>query len=44
VTVINFNYDRTFEQFLFSRLQTNFDLDEEEAAKIVSEVVMTGPD
>ena len=31
VTIINFNYDRTIEHFLFNRLQTNLGLDREEA-------------
>lgn len=36
VTIINFNYDRTIEHFLFSRLQTNFGLNREEAGKALS--------
>jgi hypothetical protein len=33
VTIINFNYDRTIEHFLFNRLQTNLGLDREEAGQ-----------
>jgi hypothetical protein len=36
VTIVNFNYDRTIEHFLFSRLQTNFGLNREEAGKALS--------
>jgi hypothetical protein len=36
VTIINFNYDRAIEHFLFNRLQTNFGLDREEAGNALS--------
>jgi len=36
VTVINFNYDRTIEHFLYSRLQTNFGLDAQKAKAVLS--------
>jgi hypothetical protein len=34
VTIINFNYDRTIEHFLFNRLQTNFGLNGDEARRL----------
>jgi hypothetical protein len=36
VTIINFNYDRTIEHFLFNRLQINFGFDCKEAVKALS--------
>jgi hypothetical protein len=43
VTVINFNYDRTVEHFLFSRLQTNFGLSEDDARGAVASLDMIRP-
>jgi hypothetical protein len=43
VTMINFNYDRTVEYFLFSKLQTDFDLTEKEAAASISSLHMIRP-
>jgi hypothetical protein len=36
VTVINFNYDRTLEHYLYAALQTKFGLDEESAGQFLS--------
>jgi hypothetical protein len=36
VTIINFNYDRTLEHFLYSALQSDYDLSEPEARKALA--------
>ena len=36
VTVINFNYDRTLEHYLYAALQTKFDLDADSAGQFLS--------
>ena len=38
LSVITFNYDRSFEQFLFLGLQNSFGLDEEDAIELVESV------
>ena len=43
VTIINFNYDRTIEHFLVSRLRTNFNLDSNEASGVISNLKMVRP-
>jgi hypothetical protein len=43
VTVINFNYDRTVEHFLFSRLQTNFGLTGDEARSAIANLNIIRP-
>ncbi len=43
VTLINFNYDRTIEHFLYSRLQTNFGYTATEAIDAVSTLKMIRP-
>jgi hypothetical protein len=43
VTIINFNYDRIIEIYLFGRLQTQFGIEETEAAEIVSNLKIIRP-
>src|SRR5712692_7461207 len=43
VTLINFNYDRTIEHYLYSRLQTNFGFESIEAAEAISSLQMIRP-
>lgn len=43
VTIINFNYDRTVEHFLFSELQTAFKLDPEDVRQAVSGLKIIRP-
>jgi hypothetical protein len=43
VTIINFNYDRTVEHFLFSELQTAFKLESVEAQQAVSNLKTIRP-
>ena len=43
VTVINFNYDRTIEHFLHSRLQSSFDIPADEAKAVVANLKMIRP-
>jgi hypothetical protein len=43
ITIINFNYDRTIEHFLFSRLQTNFGLRDSEAKNATSSLTVIRP-
>jgi hypothetical protein len=43
VTIVNFNYDRIIEHFLFSRLQTNFGLNANEAIEAISSLKMIRP-
>jgi hypothetical protein len=43
VTVINFNYDRTIEHFIYSRLQSNFGLNGSEAKGVLASLKMIRP-
>jgi hypothetical protein len=43
VTIINFNYDRIIEHFLFARLQTHFGLTAEEAVASISSLNVIRP-
>ena len=43
VTVINFNYDRTLEHYLYAALQTKFDLDADRAAQFLSNLKVIRP-
>ena len=43
VTIVNFNYDRTIEHFLYSALQSKFGLGEPRARRIVSEMITMRP-
>jgi hypothetical protein len=43
VTLINFNYDRTIEHYLYSRLQTNFGFEAAEAAETIGTLQMIRP-
>ena len=40
---INFNYDRAVEFFLFSKLQTDFDLTPDEACQAISSLTVIRP-
>jgi hypothetical protein len=43
VTIINFNYDRTIEHFLYSELQRNFHLNEDDARTSISGLKIVRP-
>jgi hypothetical protein len=43
VTIINFNYDRTIEHFLYSRLQTNLGLADTEAIAAIASLKIIRP-
>ena len=43
VTVINFNYDRTLEHYLYAALQTKFDLDADRAGQFLSNLKVIRP-
>jgi hypothetical protein len=43
VTIINFNYDRIIEHYIYSQLQTKLDISEEDARKAISNLNMIRP-
>jgi hypothetical protein len=43
ITIINFNYDRTVEHFLYSRLQINLGLNDNETIDLISSLRMIRP-
>jgi hypothetical protein len=43
VAIVNFNYDRIIEHFLYARLQTNFGLTAEETVRSISSLNMIRP-
>jgi hypothetical protein len=43
IIVVNFNYDRTIEHFLFSRLQTNFGLTDTEVKEAIASLNVIRP-